>query len=153
VVAGVAAASLAGCVGILKNDPVVPDRPGAERALQAAQRSSFIQDRERLWVDTQQRIAALPGGITGPLTPMRQAEESWGVRGCLKSGQVFALTNIDIRDDAICGETGGATRCIAYSQMSAIGVPRDATVIGYVPIMQDLVCDVVADTAPSPDGR
>jgi hypothetical protein len=153
IVASAAAMGLGSCVGILRHDPLVPDRLGAERALEAARRSSFIQGRESLRVDTQERIATLPSGISGPLTPARPTEEAWGVRGCLKSGQVFALTDVDIRDDAICGSTGGATRCIAYSQMSAIALPRDATVIGYFPVMQDLVCHAVEDKSPSPDVR
>jgi len=138
-------------VGILRHDPLVPDRLGAERASEAARRASFVQGRERLRVVTQERIATLPSGIIGPLTPARPTEKSWGVRG-LKSGQVFALTDIDIRDDAICGNTQGATRCIAYSQMSAIASPRDATVVGYVPVM-NLVCHAVDHESPSSDVR
>jgi hypothetical protein len=153
IVATVAAMGLGSCVGILQHDPLVPDRLGAERALEAARRSSFIQGRESLRVVTQERIATLPGGIIGSLTPARPTEESWGVRGCLKSGQVFALTDIDIRDDAICGDTGGATRCIAYSRMSAIASPRDTTVIGYFPVIQDLVCHAVDGKSPSSDVR
>lgn len=153
IIASAAAMGLGSCVGILRYDPLVPDRLGAERALEAARRSSFIQGRERLRVVTQQRIATMPGGIVGPLTPARPTEKSWGVRGCLKSGQVFALTDIDIRDDAICGNTGSATRCIAYSQMSAIASPRDATVIGYFPVVQELVCHAVDDKSPSSDIR
>lgn len=144
---------LASCVGILEHDPLVPDRLGAERALEAARRSSYIRARESLRVDTQERIASLPGGIMGPLIPARPAEEAWGVRGCLKSGQAFSLTDVEIKDDAICGDAGDATRCIAYSQMSAIASPRDATVIGYFPIMQDLTCDTGDDTLGSSDAR
>ena len=37
--------------------------------------------------------------------------------------------------------------------MSAIASPRDATVIGYFPVVQDLVCHAVDDKSPSSDVR
>lgn len=153
VVSGAAVVGLASCVGVLKHDPMTPDRFGAERALEAARRSSYIEDRERHRVATERRLAEMFGDTAGPLTSARPAEESWGLRGCLKSGQVFALTDIDIRDDSVCGKSGDATRCIPYSQMSAIGLPRDATVVGYFPVMQDLACEALDASSPPSDVR
>ena len=142
------ALGLASCVGVLQHDALVANRAGAESALEAARRSIYIRAREDLRADTQRQIASLPGGIVGPLSPARPVEEAWGIRGCLKSGQAFALTHVEVRDDAICGQTGNGTRCLAYSEMSAIASPRDETVVGYYPVMHELACERM-DVSPA----
>lgn len=137
----ISALGLAGCVGILRHDPVPPTKVGADAAMEAARQSKYIRDREQLRVDTQSAIAQMPGGIVGPLTPARPTEVAWGLQGCLASGEGFSLTDVEIREDGVCGKSGEVARCIPYSEMSAIASPRDATVIGYYPIMERLDCN------------